>query len=243
MAKETGKQGRIARNRHAIEFDLRDDEKAKYFSPAVYCSYATVLPVALAHARGDLLDVGAGHVPYRRYVEEHVNVYHTLDREKRIEEIDFVSDAQDMRSVILDDRYDVVLLLEVLEHVPNPSKVVAEIYRILKPGGTLILSVPHLSRLHEEPYDFYRYTKYGLTHLLEVANFQQIEVKPCGGIFCFVGHQISTVLIGSTWHIPIVKHVVFTLNKWLVTKPSFWFDKMTDRKKLFALGYVVVATK
>lgn len=243
MTRQTRKRGRIARNRQAIEFDLRYEQNARYFSPAVYCGYATILPIAMAHAHGDLLDVGAGHVPYRRYLEKRVNVYHTLDREKRVEEIDFVCDAQDMRSVILSDRYDMVLLLEVLEHVPDPSNVVSEVYRILKPGGTLILSVPHLSRLHEEPHDFYRYTKYGLTHLLEVANFRQIVVKPCGGIFCFVGHQISTILIGSTWHIPVVKHVVFSLNKWLVTKPAFWLDRITDRKKLFALGYVVIATK
>jgi SAM-dependent methyltransferase len=235
--------GRIARNRHAIELDLRHQQKARYFSPAVYCGYAITLPIALAHARGDLLDVGAGHVPFRRILEKHVNVYHTLDREKRVEDIDFVGDAQDMSRVISSDRYDTVLLLGVLEHVPDPSKVISEIYRILRSGGTLILSVPHLSRLHEEPYDFYRYTKYGLTHLLEVAAFRQIVVKPCGGLFCFVGHQISTLLIGSTWHIPIVKHVVFSLNKWLITKPAFWLDTITDRKKLFALGYVVVATK
>jgi SAM-dependent methyltransferase len=133
--------------------------------------------------------------------------------------------------------------VSVLEHVPEPSKGVSEIYRILKPVGTLLLSAPHLSRLHEEPHDFYRYTKYGPTHLLEMATFRQIEVNPCGGILCFVGHQISTLLVGSTWHIPVVKHVVFSLNKWLITKPAFWLDTITDRKKGFALGYVVAATK
>jgi SAM-dependent methyltransferase len=135
MTRETGKRGWIARNRHAIELDLRYEQKARYFSPAVYCGYAINLPIALAHARDDLLDVGAGHIPFRRYLEERVNVYHTLDREKRVEDIDFVSDAQDMRSVISSDRYDTVLLLDVLEHVPDPSKVVSEIYRILRPWG------------------------------------------------------------------------------------------------------------
>ena len=56
--------------------------------------FAITLPIALAHARGDLLDVGAGHVPFRRHLQERVNVYHTLDREKRVEDIDFVSDAR-----------------------------------------------------------------------------------------------------------------------------------------------------
>jgi SAM-dependent methyltransferase len=99
-----------------------------------------------------------------------------------------VGDAQNMSGVIASGKFDTVLLLDVLEHVPDPAKVLSEIYRVLRPGGTLILSVPHLSRLHEEPYDFYRFTKYGLTHLLEVAAFRQIVVNQCGGIFSFLGH-------------------------------------------------------
>lgn len=235
--------GLIARNRHAIEVDLLHKQKAKYFSPAVYCGYAITLPIALARARGDLLDVGAGHVPFRAVLERHVRVYHTLDRERRVENIDFVCDAQDMSGVIPSDSYDTVLLLDVLEHVPRPRKIVCEIYRILRSGGTLILSVPHLSRLHEEPYDFYRYTNYGLNHLLEAAAFRQIVVRPCGGLYCFLGHQASTVLIGSTWHIPVINHAIFSLNKWFITKPAFWMDTITDKKKLFALGYVAVARK
>ena len=95
--------------------------------------------------------------------------------------IDFEADAQDMSGVIASDRYDTVLFLEVLEHVPNPFKVVAELFRILRSGGKVILSVPHLSRLHEEPYDFYRYTKYGLRHLFEEAGFKDIQIIPRGG--------------------------------------------------------------
>ena len=243
MTGKGGRLGRIERNRHAIELDLRYKQEAKYFSPAVYCGYEISLPIVLAHAGGDLLDIGAGHVPFRPHLEKQVTVYHTLDREKRVEEIDFVSDAQDMSGLISSCRYDTVLLLDVLEHVPDPSSVLSEINRILRPGGKLILSVPHLSRLHEEPYDFYRYTKHGLTHLLEMASFRHIVVEPCGGIFCFLGHQISTLVVGSTWHVPVIKHVVFSLNKWLITKPAFWLDTITDRNKLFALGYVVVATK
>jgi hypothetical protein len=50
-------------------------------------------------------------------------------------------------------------------------------------------------------------------------------------------------LICSTWHIPIVKQIVFELNKWLVVRPCFWLDRVTDRQKLFALGYVLTARK
>jgi SAM-dependent methyltransferase len=235
--------GLLARNRRAFNADTRETDRRKYFSPATYCQFAITLPVAQRHACGELLDVGAGDAPYRSILGPSVCVYHTVDFEKRIDDIDFQADAQDLSSVIASDRYDTVLLLEVLEHVPNPFRVVAELFRVLRSGGKVILSVPHLSRLHEEPYDFYRYTHYGLRHLFEQAGFEILELVPRGGLFCFLGHQLSTVIVCSTWHIPGLKHVAFLLNRWLVVHPCFWLDRHTDRNKRFALGYVLVARK
>ena len=235
--------GLLARNRRAFNSETRGKEARKYFSPATLCQFEITLPIALSHARGDLLDVGAGDVPYREQFAGRVNLYHTLDHEKRTDDIDFESDAQDMSGVVPNDRYDTMLLLEVLEHVSNPFRVVSELFRGLRPGGKVILSVPHLSRLHEEPYDFYRYTHYGLRHLFEGAGFDVVELIPRGGLFCFLGHQVSTTLICSTWHLPVIKQLVFFLNRWLVVHPCFWLDRHTDSKKLFALGYVLVARK
>jgi len=235
--------GLLAANRRAFNADTRYSDRRKYFSPATYCQFAITLPVAAEHATGDLLDVGAGDVPYRSWFDKRVTTYHTLDFEKRVAEIDYQADAQDMSGVVASDRYDTVLLLEVLEHVPNPQRVVSEIFRVLRPGGKVILSVPHLSRLHEEPFDFYRYTRHGLKHLFDQAGFRAIEIIPRGGLFCFLGHQISTALICSTWHLPILRDLVFAFNKWLVVLPSFWLDRHTDHSKLFALGYVLVARK
>lgn len=235
--------GLMARNRRAFNTDTKGSNRRKYFSAATYCQFAITLPIARQHAKGDLLDVGAGDVPYREYFSDRVNLYHTVDYEKRIDDIDFEADAQDMSGVIDSDRYDTVLLLEVLEHVPNPFKVVGELYRVLRKDGKVILSVPHLSRLHEEPYDFYRYTKYGLRHLFEEAGFSEVEIIPRGGFFCFLTHQVSTILLCLTWHIPLIRNIVFFLNKWLVVRPAFWLDTFTDRSKIFALGYVLIAKK
>jgi SAM-dependent methyltransferase len=235
--------GLMARNRRAFNTDTRGSDRRKFFSAATHCQFAMTLPTARAQARGDLLDVGAGDVPYREYFADVVDLYHTVDYEKRIDEIDFEADAQDMSGVIESDRYDTVLLFEVLEHVPNPFKVVGELFRVLRRNGKVVLSVPHLSRLHEEPYDFYRYTKYGLRHLFEEAGFVDVEIIPRGGFFCFLTHQVSTILICLTWHIPLIKDIVFFLNKWLVVRPAYWLDTITDRGKIFALGYILIARK
>lgn len=77
---------------------------------------------------------------------------------------DIVCDVCDMP--FPDNSFDAVFLIEVLEHVHNPPKALSEIYRVLKPGGTLIFSVPFVFPLHDRPGDYFRYTKYGLKLLL-----------------------------------------------------------------------------
>lgn len=77
---------------------------------------------------------------------------------------DIVCDVCDMP--FPDNSFDAVFLIEVLEHVHNPPKALSEISRVLKPGGTLIFSVPFIFPLHDRPGDYFRYTKYGLKLLL-----------------------------------------------------------------------------
>lgn len=73
-----------------------------------------------------------------------------------------------------DGQFDAVCLMEVLEHVHAPARAIDEIYRVLRPGGTLIFSVPFLFPLHDRPYDYYRFTRYGLELLLR--SFETVNV-------------------------------------------------------------------
>ena len=61
--------------------------------------------------------------------------------------------------------FDVVVICEVLEHLHSPHLAVENLWRALRPGGTIILTVPFVFPIHERPYDYYRYTRYGLEHL------------------------------------------------------------------------------
>jgi SAM-dependent methyltransferase len=222
--------GLLARNRRAFNADTVNTEKRKYFSPSAYLEFAVTVPKALEYAHGDLLDIGAGDVPYRDLFEGKVRVYHTLDHERRTSGIDYIADAQNMRDVVPSDRYDTVVMFHVLEHIPNPFLAAGEIYRVLREGGTLILSAPHFTRLHEQPYDFLRFTEFGLRHIFGGAGFRDIEVIPRGGFFSFLGHQMSTLVVCLTWHIPILGRLAFMLNKWLIVKPCVWLDTVTDKQ-------------
>ena len=72
---------------------------------------------------------------------------------------EIVGDAQEMP--FADATYSTILCTEVLEHIPDPQKAVDEMYRVLKPGGTLILTTRFLFPVHDAPGDYWRFTPYG----------------------------------------------------------------------------------
>jgi SAM-dependent methyltransferase len=125
-----------------------------------------------------VLDVGAGEAPYAELFQ-HVD-YQTSDWSNSVHagarRADYIGSADDLP--VQDAMFDAVLNTQVLEHVSEPARVVAELHRILKPGGRVYVTVPLVGALHEEPYDFYRYTPHGLRHLLQNAGFVNIDVRP-----------------------------------------------------------------
>ena len=91
---------------------------------------------------------------------------------------DVIADIQDL-GCFPDASFDVVFLMEVLEHVAAPDAALSEIHRVLAPGGRLVLSTPFLLEVHEAPHDYYRFTEYGLRHLLR--GFEAIRVDRRNG--------------------------------------------------------------
>ncbi len=79
--------------------------------------------------------------------------------------------------------FDCILCLAVLEHVANPVEVMAELFRVVKPGGVVIASVPFLQPEHKVPTDFQRYTKDGLTLLFVNTGFSVEEVRPLFSVY------------------------------------------------------------
>ena len=136
-----------------------------------------------------VLDAGSGRAPYRDLFT-HAR-YETADflavKGKTYTEQDYVCDLADIP--VEDARFDHVLLTQVLEHIPEPRAVLAELHRVLKPGGTLWLTAPLFYAEHEKPYDFYRYTQFGLRHLLEDAGFSVRKVEWMEGYLGTLSYQ------------------------------------------------------
>ncbi len=124
---------------------------------------------------GELLDVGCGSKPYASLfsVQHYVGLEYDSPANRRRAIADVYYDGG--RFPFEDARFDCVVASQVFEHVFNPEGFLAEIHRVLRPGGKLLLSVPFVWDEHEQPYDFARYSSFGLKHLLQEAGFDVLE--------------------------------------------------------------------
>lgn len=95
---------------------------------------------------------------------------------------DFVMDAANLD--FPDGHFDAVFMIEVLEHVSEPQAAVAEIHRVLRDGGSFVSSTPFIFGIHEEPYDFFRYTKYGLLHMFRA--FSEVRLRERNGYYASI---------------------------------------------------------
>jgi SAM-dependent methyltransferase len=134
--------------------------------------------------KGVLYDLGCGESPFRdfflQYVQQYVGVdwagsYHAT-------KADITADLN--KPLPIESRVaDTVVSFSVIEHLCEPQTMLNEAFRILKPGGTIVLQVPWQWWIHEAPYDFFRYTPYGLLYLFEKAGFADVVVEPQAGFF------------------------------------------------------------
>ncbi|MFM2227169.1 MAG: hypothetical protein RL664_512 [Bacteroidota bacterium] len=95
--------------------------------------------------------------------------------------VDIIGDAEELP--VLSDSVDAYLSSSVLEHVKNPDKAVAEMFRVIKKGGVVYAEIPFLRAYHMAPYDYQRYTISGIEALFERHGFQMIEKGICSGPF------------------------------------------------------------
>jgi SAM-dependent methyltransferase len=143
-------------------------------------AYERHLPV---HARGRLIDLGCGAAPlygaYRPLVSEitcvdwagstggaqHLDIEHDLNEPLPLESA----------------RYDTVILSDVLEHIRKPEALLAEVARVLAPGGRLLLNVPFFYWLHEQPHDYFRYTEHALRVFVKQSGLELVLLDGLGG--------------------------------------------------------------
>lgn len=135
-----------------------------------------------------VLDAGAGDQRYQIYFQH--CTYESADFEqvnKAYAQSTYVCDLSNIP--IAAERYDAVIFTQVMEHLPEPAAVVQELFRVLKPGGRIFYSAPLFFHEHEVPYDFMRYTRYGVRSIFERAGFIVTEVQWLEGYLGTVSYK------------------------------------------------------
>jgi len=206
-----------------------------------------------------LLDVGAGSSPYRHLFTHCVYRAQDFTRlepaqllgKSGYSAIDIVSEADAIP--VGDASFDAILCTEVLEHVPEPIRVVKEFGRILRPGGLLILTAPLGSAIHQQPYHFYGgYTPYWYRRFLPEAGFTDIVIEANGGFYRHLSQELVRFCqLTSPWTLraPIIGRVLWT-PVWLASLaacavfiPVLHALDRLDRREGFTVGYHVLARR
>jgi len=184
-----------------------------------------------------VLDAGAGECPHAplfardRYVKLDRGIgdrtwdYGRIDVQGDIESLPFA-----------DGTFDAVVNIQVLEHLKEPRACVAEMARVLKPGGRLILTTVQCWEIHQHPNDFFRYTRYGLEYLFEKAGLEA-RVEALGGLFWVIAFRLMAILSffqqGWRW---IFFPILAPVFGFVIPVICYFLDP-ADRKRDYTLGY------
>lgn len=195
------------------------------------------------YLKGKLIDIGCGSKPYKKmlskYVAEHIGVDHFETMHNK-ESVDLWGTAYKIPAA--DSSFDCAISTAVLEHLEEPSDAIKECNRILKKGSYAIYSVPFIWHLHEEPRDFYRYSKFGLKYLFEKNDFEIIELNPLSGfwvtftvLFSYNLARLNRGIIKLLRIIPlfcfILQNFALFLEKFDKTEKWTWMYMIVVRKK------------
>lgn len=156
------------------------------------------LVIPLNSCRGRVLDVGAGEAPWRDLLPvgvEYVGVDADLSGEFGMRRKSSITYYDGKRLPYDDGSFDHVLCTEVLEHVSDPLAFLADVKRVLRHGGTLILTVPWSARLHHLPYDYGRFTRFGLAALLESTGYSGVTIEERGNDIAVIANKLIVLMI------------------------------------------------
>jgi SAM-dependent methyltransferase len=202
----------------------------------------------LALVKGRLLDIGCGAQIYRSLVPPDV-IYRGIDTSDA--KTRFGYDVPDTEYFEGDEwpvsagAFDTALCTEVLEHVPSPRNLLAQVHRSLRPGGRLLMTVPFAARWHFIPHDYWRFTPSGLSLLLQEGGFEDIVIQSRGNpltVACYKGMALPLMLLfgGSNPFAKVGGVLLLPLLALLaaIGNLSLKFDWGDD-----CLGYTILARK
>ncbi|ASZ12551.1 class I SAM-dependent methyltransferase [Chitinophaga pendula] len=209
--------------------------------------FRDIIAATKEYAKGEVFDIGCGNKPYAPLFT-HCSKYDGCDIiQSSGHQVDILCPCTDIP--LADNSYDTIFTTQVMEHVAEHQKMLSEAYRIVRPGGYIILTAPMYWHHHEEPYDFFRFTRYGMEHLFTKAGFTELQIIPNGGKWALTGqallNSIRSSLYGSkkslTRKILKAGFILFRI-KWLINIFYGMLEKY-DTDHSSTLNFLVVGKK
>lgn len=186
----------------------------------------------LPKLEGRLIDVGCGMQPYRKLLGPKVTEYVGVDRAGPLCRPDVEGDAL---SLPFDDAsFDSLMSTQVLEHVTDARRALVSMARVLRPGGRIVLTAPGTWPAHEVPYDFARFTRFGLQEMLADAGFTDVHIGAQGGTWATIGQLLA---------MEVHHHAPFRLLVPLINRYFGWLERRGGAREDLVLNWLVTARK
>lgn len=171
---------------------------------------------------GRVLDLGCGDKPYQEWFNVQKSKYIGMDI-SRTSAVDVQGDA--IRLPFADESFDYVMSNQVLEHVPDPFEFFQEVNRVLRPGGRAFITTNQSFFLHEEPHDYFRYTRYGLKELARRADMSPEDILEVGTTLM---HLCCKINIGLKMALPPLLNDVAVAANNILFWPVYDIDSWED---------------
>lgn len=192
-----------------------------------------------------VLDLGSAKSPYSKWYPNRISV--DISKESGA---DIIADAHNLP--LPDNSENFILCTEMLEHMYDPKQAVTEMYRVLKPGGTVVLTTRFMYGIHDAPHDYFRFTKFGLKELFK--NFEILELKEETTNFETIGALLQRLVfqsrfVGGSVGDKFFKILILLVAKFFTKLNSIISEQYGDIRKthlqenIFASGYLIVCRK
>ncbi len=186
-----------------------------------------------------VLDAGAGEGNYKTHFSRQWYVGLDLgvgDTKWDYSRLDVIGDL--IHLPFSDRTFDAAVNIVTLEHVTDPARVLCELGRTLVSGGRILLVAPMEWEEHQQPHDYFRFTRYGLNLLLTQAGFCEISIQPVGGFFRLLSRRLWNSL--QFFPGPLIFIAAIFVAPAALVAPFF---EPLDRKKNFTPGYICHARR
>jgi SAM-dependent methyltransferase len=228
----------------------RDEKQVGYSSRLVADIIAKFYDHTIKkHVSGNLLDLGCGKVPLYEAYSPFIDDNFCVDWVNSFHKNEFLDMSADLNAPIAieDNRFDTIILSDVLEHIKEPKLLWNEMARIIKEEGTLIMNVPFFYWLHEEPFDYFRYTKHSLKQMANESGFEIIEIQSLGGVPEILADMIAKTIrrvpiLGKSIVGKSISKMIQSLT-WLFINTSIGQKASRATRDQFPIAYGLIAKK